>query len=128
MDTLNFDYIDKNLSEIRAKIKSATENSEFHITPVMVAAVKYASGEEIRSFPVLRCDNFAVRQLQNPVTESVPFSQLVILPAVEDVMHYLVSFSHFISSIFHHLSDILICIIVALMTISSIFAFSYLCI
>lgn len=48
MNEQNFDYIDKNLAEIREKIKAATEASKFDISPVMIAAVKYADGEEIR--------------------------------------------------------------------------------
>lgn len=48
MDDRNFDYIDKNLAEIRGKIKKAAEKSKFEICPVMIAAVKYADGEEIR--------------------------------------------------------------------------------
>ncbi len=48
MDDRNFDYIDRNLAEIREKIQKAAEESKFDVSPVMVAAVKYADGEEIR--------------------------------------------------------------------------------
>ena len=48
MENRNFDYIDKNLAEIREKIKSAADKSDFNVSPVMIAAVKYADGEEIR--------------------------------------------------------------------------------
>ena len=48
MNERNFDYIDENLAEIREKIKTAASQSEFDVSPVMIAAVKYADGEEIR--------------------------------------------------------------------------------
>ena len=48
MDNRNFDYIDKNLAQIREKINNAAKSSEFNISPIMIAAVKYADGEEIR--------------------------------------------------------------------------------
>ena len=48
MDNRNFDYIDKNLAQIREKIKQATVASDFDVSPIMIAAVKYADGEEIR--------------------------------------------------------------------------------
>ena len=48
MDKRNFDYIDKNLAEIREKINNAAKSSEFDISPVMIAAVKYANGDEIK--------------------------------------------------------------------------------
>lgn len=48
MENRNFNYIDKNLAEIREKIKSAAGKSDFNVSPVMIAAVKYADGEEIR--------------------------------------------------------------------------------
>ncbi len=48
MNKQKFDYIDRNLSEIREKIKKVSDSSKFGISPVMVAAVKYASGEEIK--------------------------------------------------------------------------------
>ncbi len=48
MDERNFDYIEKNLAQIREKIKKAASDSKFDVSPIMIAAVKYADGEEIR--------------------------------------------------------------------------------
>ena len=45
MDNRNFDYIDKNLAQIREKINNAANSSKFKISPVMIAAVKYADGD-----------------------------------------------------------------------------------
>ncbi len=44
---MDFGYIDKNLSEIRDNIKKAAAKSSFSKEPILLAAVKYASVEEI---------------------------------------------------------------------------------